>query len=252
MTSRNVQLYVSPTLACLAWRDPIGSHGRMRTTLIIACAIVVFAAGAQAQDALKPCRQIKEDGKRLKCYDRLDRPSSNARERLGQSRPGGDTAWVITDEKSPLNDSPFVSAALPSSDDRSHLLMRCKDRKTEVAVSSSGFINCGPDVRVIYRTGQEQPVETRWRSHRSCYLALAPTPIPFIRALADHGKVFVRMYDNHDAPYDALFSLGNVSKIRSRLAEACEWDAASTSSGNSAPHAPTPAAAPGAPSGRPK
>jgi hypothetical protein len=68
----------------------------MRTTLIIACAIVVFAAGAQAQDALKPCRQIKDDGKRLKRYDRLDRTSSNARERLGQRRPGGDTAWVIT------------------------------------------------------------------------------------------------------------------------------------------------------------
>jgi hypothetical protein len=54
----------------------------------------------------------------------------------------------------------------------------------------------------------------------------------------------VRMYDNHDAPNDALFSLGNVSKIRSRLAEACEWDAASTSSGNAAPNAPAPAAAP--------
>ena len=224
----------------------------MRSTLIIACAIVVFAAGAKAQDALKPCRQIKDDGKRLKCYDHLDRSSSSARAGLGQSRPGGATAWIITDEKSPLDDSPLVSAALPSSDDRSHLLMRCKDRKTEVAVSSTGFINCGPDVRVIYRTAQEQPVETRWRSHRSCYLALAPTPIPFIGALADHGKVFVRMYDNHDAPYDALFSLGNVSKIRSRLAEACEWDAASTSSGNSAPNAPAPAAAPSAPRRRSK
>jgi hypothetical protein len=224
----------------------------MRSTLIIACAIVVFAAGAKAQDALKPCRQIKDDGKRLKCYDRLDRSSSSARERLGQSRPGGATAWIITDEKSPLDDSPLVSAALPSSDDRSHLLMRCKDRKTQVAVSSTGFINCGPNVRVIYRMNQEQPVETPWRSHPSCYLALAPTPIPFIRALADDGKVFLRMYDNHDAPNDALFSLGNVSKIRSRLAEACEWDAASTSSGNSAPNAPAPAAAPSAPRGRSK
>jgi len=224
----------------------------MRATLIIACAIVVFAAGAQAQDPLKPCRLIKADGKRLKCYDRLDRSSSNARERLGQSRPGGATAWIITDEKSPLDDSPLVSAALPSSDDRSHLLMRCKDRKTQVAVSSTGFINCGPNVRVIYRMNQEQPVETPWRSHQSCYLALAPTPIPFIRALADDGKVFLRMYDNHDAPNDALFSLGNVSKIRSRLAEACEWDAASTSSGNSAPNAPAPAAAPSAPRGRSK
>src|SRR6266508_954843 len=98
------------SLAYLAWRDPIGSHGRMRTTLIIACAFAVFAVGAQAQDASSPCRQIKDDGKRLKCYDRLDRSSSNARERPRQSRPGGDTAWVITDEKSPLDDSPMVSA----------------------------------------------------------------------------------------------------------------------------------------------
>jgi hypothetical protein len=116
----------------------------------------------------------------------------------------------------------------------------------------TGFIKCGADVRVTYRINQEQAVETPWRSHPSCYLALDPTPIPFIRALADNGKVFVRMYDNHDAPNDAVFSLGNVSKIRSRLAEACQWDAASTSSGNSAPNAPTPAAAPDAPRGRPK
>jgi hypothetical protein len=222
----------------------------MRTTLIIACAMVVFAAPAQAQDALSPCRQIKDDGKRLKCYDRLDRSSSNARERPGQTRPGGGTAWIVTDEKSPLDDTPLVSAALASSDDRSHLLLRCKDRKTEVAVSMTGFIKCGADVRVVHRIDQEQAVETPWRSHPNCYLALAPTPIPFVRALADGGKLFVRMYDNHNAPNDALFSLGNVSKIRSRLAEACQWD--STSSGNAAPNAPAPAAAPSAPMGQPK
>jgi hypothetical protein len=225
----------SPAVGYLACRDPIGSHKRMRTILIIAFAIVVFAAGAQAQDASTPCRQIKDEGKRLKCYDRLDRSSSGAQERSAQRRPGGDTGWIVNDEKSPLDDSPLVSAALASSDDRSHLLLRCKDRKTEVAVSMTGFIKCGPDVRVTYRVNQEQPVETVWRPHPSCYLALAPAPIPFIRALADGGKVFVRMYDNHDAPYDASFSLGNLSKLRSRLAEACKWDAAHT---NSAPNVP--------------
>src|SRR2546423_6247216 len=168
------------SLACLAWRDPIGLHGRMRPTLIIACAFAVFAVGAQAQDASSPCRQIKDDGKRLKCYDRLDRSSSNARERPRQSRPGGDTAWIITEEKSPLDDSPLVSAALASSDDRAHLLMRCKDRKTEVAVSMTGFIKCEPDVRVTYRLNQEHAVETAWRPHPSCHLAVSPAPIPFI------------------------------------------------------------------------
>jgi len=232
------------TLGCLAWREAIGSHGPMRTTLTIACAIAVFAVGAQAQDAFSPCRQIKDDGKRLKCYDRLDRSSSNPRETPRPSRPGGDTAWIVTDEKSPLDDSPLVSAALASSDDRAHLLLRCKDRKTEAAVSMTGFIKCDSDVRVTYRIDQEQAVETPWRSHPSCYLALATNPVPFIRALRDGGKVFVRMYDNHNTPNDASFNLGNVSKIRSRLADACEWDGASSSPGNPAPNAPPPAAAP--------
>ena len=210
----------------------------MRTTLIIACTTVLFAAGAQAQDASTPCRQIKDDGKRLKCYDRLDRSSSNPQERSAPRQGGGDTGWIVTDEKSPLDDSPLVSAALASTDDRSHLLLRCKDRKTEVAVCMTGFIKCGPDVRVVYRVNQDQAVETVWRPHPSCYLALSPAPIPFIRALADGGKVFVRMYDNHDTPSDASFNLGNFSKLRARLAEACKWDAASSSSGSPAPNAP--------------
>jgi hypothetical protein len=88
-------------------------------------------------------------------------PEGNRGAAHGEGDRRGETAWIITDENSPLDDSPLVSAALPSSDDRSHLLMRCKDGKTEVAVSSTGFINCGPDVRVIYRTAQEQPVETQ-------------------------------------------------------------------------------------------
>lgn len=218
----------------------------MRTTLIIACAIVVFAGGAKAQDA--SCRQIKDDGKRLKCYDRLDRSSSNARERPGQSRRGDDTGWIITDEKSPLDDSPLVSAALQSTDGKSHLLMRCKDRKTEVAVSIRGFIKCGTDVRVVYRLDQEQATDGPWNSHPSCYLALSPSPIPFIRALSDEGKVYVRMFDHHGAPHDAQFNLGKVSPVRSRLAEACDWDKASE---NPAVKTPAPGVSPST-KGRPK
>jgi Type VI secretion system VasI, EvfG, VC_A0118 len=224
----------------------------MRAILIIACAGVVFAAGAQAQDGVKLCRQIKGDAERLKCYDGLDISSAAAPSRPAESKQGGDMAWVVTDEKSPLDDSPLVSAALPSSDGKSHLLMRCKDRKTEVAISIRGFINCGTGVRVIYRIDQGQATETPWRSHSSCYLALAPLPIPFIRALTDDGKVYVRMFDHHAAAHDALFNLGKVSDLRSRLAEACDWDGAAKATGNPASNAPAPAVAPSAPKARPK
>jgi Type VI secretion system VasI, EvfG, VC_A0118 len=220
---------------------------KMRKILIIACASVTFAAGAQAQDAVKACRVLKDDAERLKCYDRLDTSASNAPRGQRESRPDAETGWVVNDEKSPLDDSPLVSAALASGDGKATLLMRCKDRKTEVAVSIRGFIKCGSDVRMIYRVDQAQATEVPWNTHSSCYLALAPSPIPFVQSLTDDGKVYVRMFDHHDAPYDALFNLGKISKIRSRLAEACDWDGASK-----ATEKPAPAASPGQPKARPK
>jgi hypothetical protein len=222
----------------------------MRATLIIACAGLLLAAGAHAQEALKLCRQIKDDGERLKCYDGIDVSASNPAAPPADSKQAG-APWLITDEKSPLDDSPLVSAALTSSDGRSHLLMRCKDRKTEVAVSIRGFIKCGPDVRVIYRVDQSEATEIPWNAHSTCYLALAPSPIPFIRSLTDDGKIYVRMFDHHGAPHDALFNLGKVSEIRSRLAQACAWDGAANTGSDPAAKAPAPAASP-SPKARPK
>jgi len=222
----------------------------MRATLIIACAGLLLAAGAHAQEALKLCRQIKDDGERLKCYDGIDVSASNPAAPPADSKQAG-APWLITDEKSPLDDSPLVSAALTSSDGRSHLLMRCKDRKTEVAVSIRGFIKCGPDVRVIYRVDQSEATEIPWNAHSTCYLALAPSPIPFIRSLTDDGKIYVRMFDHHGAPHDALFNLGKVSEVRSRLAQACAWDGAANTGSDPAAKAPAPAASP-SPKARPK
>ena len=149
----------------------------MRAILTIACASVAFAAGAQAQDALRSCRQIRDDGERLKCYDRLDASSSSRTGRPAESKPGAGTSWIVNDEKSPLDDSPLVSAALESSDGKAHLLMRCKDRKTELALSIRGFIKCGTDIPVTYRIDQAQATEAPWHAHSSCYLAVAPSPI---------------------------------------------------------------------------
>src|SRR5262249_17767625 len=78
----------------------------------------------------------------------------------------------------------LVSAALQSTDGKSHLLMRCKDRKTEVAVSIRGFIKCGTEVRGVYRVDQKQATDGPWNSHPSCYIALGPSPIPLVRALS--------------------------------------------------------------------
>ena len=60
------------------------------------------------------------------------------------------------------------------------------------------------------------------------------------------------MFDHHNAAYDALFNLGKVSEVRSRLAEACDWDGASKATGSPAPKAATPPVAPKLPKAAPK
>ena len=213
--------------------------------LTVACVGIVLAAHAraqtQSQDSLRLCRQIKDDADRLRCYDRLEASSPNAAGTQAESQSGVDAAWEVSEEKSPLDDTPLVQAMLRSSDGKAQLLLRCKERKTEAAVLIRGFIKCGTDVRVVYRIDQGQSVDGPWNPAKSCYLAIAPSPIPFIRALADQSKVYFRLYDHHGAPNDAQFNLGKVSEVRSRLAKACEWDEAT---GNPLPKAAAPAGAP--------
>lgn len=60
------------------------------------------------------------------------------------------------------------------------------------------------------------------------------------------------MFDHHGAPNDALFNLGKISEIRSRLAEACNWDGAAKATENPAPKPPTPAVSPSSPKAAPK
>ena len=44
--------------------------------------------------------------------------------------------------------------------------------------------------------------------------------------------------------HDALFNLGKISEVRSRLAQACDWDSAANATSDPAPKAAAPAASP--------
>ena len=58
----------------------------MRAILTIACASIVLAGDAQAQEALKRCHQIKDNAERLKCYDGLDTSPSKATGTQGEGK----------------------------------------------------------------------------------------------------------------------------------------------------------------------
>jgi hypothetical protein len=73
-----------------------------------------FSASAQSLlevlAGMKFCRTLKDDSQRLKCFDELF-----AEKPITQEEPGKvekEVAWTITEGKSPIDDSPQVTASL--------------------------------------------------------------------------------------------------------------------------------------------
>ena len=119
-TAARAQQTVMALIGCRVVFEPCILRGdqlcctTMRAILTLACAGIVFTTGARAQEALNSCRLIKDDAQRLKCYDGLATSPPNATGRPAESKEHTGGGWEVRDEKSPLDDSPIVTASLRS------------------------------------------------------------------------------------------------------------------------------------------
>jgi hypothetical protein len=79
----------------------------------------------------KFCRTLKDDAQRLKCFDQLfvERPSEQGTPKQIEA----DIAWNVEQSKSPVDDSPQVTAHLvsDSGSETAYLILRCKENKTD-------------------------------------------------------------------------------------------------------------------------
>ncbi len=109
-------------------------------TIAIVCAMALFwSLPAFAQFELikiSVCKKIANDTDRLKCYD--DVFSNTAAERPA-SEPKVPAEWVVTESRSPIDDSEQASASLEGSPAGSMLLFRCQEHKTEAVFLPGEF-----------------------------------------------------------------------------------------------------------------
>lgn len=193
--------------------------------------ILILAAGptSPAQSILevlagaKFCKTITADADRLRCFDGLFVEGKQSAPKAADETPA---TWSITESKSPLDDSPQVSANLDAAGERSlmggpTLVLRCKEKKTEAYFVTTTYLGSDP-TKVLVRINEGKILETSWSPSTDGRAVFAPSPIPFIRALPDNGKLFIRA-TGRGSPADGEFNLGNVTEVREKISQACRW-----------------------------
>ena len=166
---------------------------------IIALSIVLtlgVAGKTLAQEgllALALCRKIADDQARLKCYDAVfAEPQENAKDDM--PKPG---AWHIKDEKSPIDDSPGVTAILKAVTGEAFLVARCREKKTELFFQPSLFFigSTSGGVKMVLRINDAPAVTETWSSSNNGQAAFSHSAIQTLKLLPDSGRLFVRAFN---------------------------------------------------------
>jgi hypothetical protein len=183
---------------------------------IALCALTPGAALAQSELMFGLCRKIPEDAARLKCFDAIvPAPQKTDQPRAVQE-------WSIEDSTSRASGSPEVFASLTSEDGQSELIIRCKERKTELAVLPSGLFAVDRGT-VLLQINDGPTVTAVWNASSNGKGLFAPNATAVIRSLPDGGKFFVRANSTGRQADDATFQLGAVTVVKNRVAAACKW-----------------------------
>jgi hypothetical protein len=168
--------------------------------------------------AFAMCKKITADTARLKCYDEI-----NANLDKQQQANAEPPRWTIEEDRSPVDDSLQISAAMKGEPQGSMLVMRCKERKVEAAFVPAGFfmLDSGDRAPVLMRLNDEKPINLWWHKSSNGQAVFVASPLPFMRLLTDGGKLFIRVTGFQGRQADGLFPLADVSNVRNKIEEAC-------------------------------
>ena len=143
--------------------------------------------------------------------------------------------WSIEETKSPVDDSPQISGSLASKDGSAWLGLRCKEKTTEVYVSTSSYLGSSDMRRVIYRINNGKPVDVRWNPSTTRKGVFSPNAVAFIKSLPDKGTLFFRIFGFDGTSTEATFDLGPVTELRNKIAATCRWTEIVTAQPNPQP-----------------
>lgn len=146
-------------------------------------------------------------------------PSSNPGAPISQ--PTG-PKWNIAEHKSPVDDSLQLTGSISSTDDKSSLIIRCKDTEFELYVTTNSYLGNASSFKVIYRLNDDKALQNDWTGSTGGKGVFYPrASLSFAQSLPDGGKLFLRIEKFDKTFIDATFMLGDVSATVQQVSTAC-------------------------------
>ena len=203
---------------------------KVGATAFVVLTVAAFAAttgqaAAQVNAlALALCRKVPDDQARLKCYDAAFDSvfaEREAKTKEDMPKPG---AWRIEEQKSPIDDSPEVTAILKATEGDAFLVARCKERKTELLFNHPEFfIGLSRVIKVVLRINDAPAVTETWSTSSTGRAAFSQSAIKTLMLLHDNSRLFVRVFNFQGVQNDATFDLGTISEMREKISQTCKW-----------------------------
>ena len=136
-----------------------------------------------------------------------------------------DSPWLVSEDKSPIDDSPRV--ILSNYESQLSLFLRCSEDTTSIYVRADDYLGGDDSISAQLRIGSGKSETVLWRvstNSRAFGLWRANHSIPFIKRLLDQPTLTVRVTPYRENTITEVFDISGLRENIPPLAEACHWN----------------------------
>jgi len=142
-----------------------------------------------------------------------------------------DTAWVVSETTSPVEDySPLITAVIRSTssvkDAPSTLAVRCRGLRTELLLRTEGAWRAarGSEIQVDYQINDQPFVRLPWAvSADGKTASYKDDAVGLLQSLPEGARLKISVFDRQGLGQEATFQLTGLDSVRKKIGLACKW-----------------------------
>lgn len=148
------------------------------------------------------------------------------------------TAWVVSQTTSPVDYTPFITAALRSTSGANSLVIRCLGPRTELSVHTEEpwRLLLSGEMPVTLQIDDQPVVKLSWtESPDGRNASFKGDAAELVQSLPEGARLNISVFDRPDSGHDAAFQLTGLDGIRKKIGTSCKWTPASVKTSDKPP-----------------